>query len=196
MAVIQSNDGKRAGDEDVREMVEGDDAGETKPAAETPRSEPLPYRGPTAKATAAEPGFFTIYKKGQGYWTRMGTAIGAAGLGLMVAYVLYDKIPTFMTQDTEAHQRLSHRVALIVSLVFLVTYTSLAWWFTNKASNVDFLIATDSEMKKVNWTTRKELIGSTKIVILFMFIIALFLFGCDLLFGAFFHLIGVLKTWF
>ena len=46
----------------------------------------------------------------------------------------------------------------------------------NKPSNVDFLIATDSEMKKVNWTSRKELIGSTKVVIIFMFLIALFLF--------------------
>ena len=42
----------------------------------------------------------------------------------------------------------------------------------NKPANVDFLIATDSEMKKVNWTSRKELIGSTKVVILFMFLIA------------------------
>ena len=42
----------------------------------------------------------------------------------------------------------------------------------NKPTNVDFLIATDSEMKKVNWTSRKELIGSTKVVIVFMFLIA------------------------
>jgi len=61
---------------------------------------------------------------------------------------------------------------------------------------VEFLVATDSEMKKVNWTTRKELIGSTKVVIIFMFIIAMFLFTCDLIFGAFFHLVGVLKTMF
>src|SRR3712207_7866772 len=42
----------------------------------------------------------------------------------------------------------------------------------NKPANVDFLIATDSEMKKVNWTSRRELIGSTKVVIVFMFLIA------------------------
>ena len=38
-------------------------------------------------------------------------------------------------------------------------------------------------MKKVNWTTRKELIGSTKVVILFMFFIALLLFVFDMIFG-------------
>ena len=48
----------------------------------------------------------------------------------------------------------------------------LVWRLMNKPSNVDFLIATDSEMKKVNWTSRKELIGSTKVVIFFMFVIA------------------------
>jgi hypothetical protein len=30
---------------------------------------------------ARGPGFFAIYKKGQGYWTRMGTARGALLLG-------------------------------------------------------------------------------------------------------------------
>ena len=31
---------------------------------------------PAPSAAAAAGGFFTIYKKGQGYWTRMGTAVG------------------------------------------------------------------------------------------------------------------------
>ena len=53
----------------------------------------------------------------------------------------------------------------------------------NKPANVDFLIATDSEMKKVNWTSRKELIGSTQVVIMFMFLIALFLFAVDEVWG-------------
>src|SRR3712207_5542466 len=48
-------------------------------------------------ATAAgdrKPGrsYFTVYKKGQGYWTRMGTLIATTVLGLMLAYTLYDKI--------------------------------------------------------------------------------------------------------
>jgi preprotein translocase SecE subunit len=49
-------------------------------------------------------------------------------------------------------------------------------------------------MKKVNWTSRQELMGSTKVVILFMFVIAAFLFAMDLFFGYVFYLIGVLKT--
>jgi preprotein translocase SecE subunit len=49
-------------------------------------------------------------------------------------------------------------------------------------------------MKKVNWTSRKELIGSTKVVIGFMFLIAFLLFGLDVIFGYFFQLLTVLKT--
>ena len=122
----------------------------------------------------------------------MGTVIGAGFLGVMIAFELYSQIPTFMHGEAK-HDK---HVALGISLVFLAAYVAWAFWYTNKPSTVDFLVATDSEMKKVNWTTRKELIGSTKIVILFMFLIAIYLFVCDLLFGGFFKLIHVLRTVF
>ena len=48
-------------------------------------------------------------------------------------------------------------------------------------------------MKKVNWTSRQELIGSTKIVIIFVFLITAILFGIDIIFGYVFHWIGILK---
>ncbi len=64
----------------------------------------------------------------------------------------------------------------------------------NKPTSVDFLIATDSEMKKVNWTTKKELMGSTKVVIGFVFVMALVLFFYDLFFQFLFYVLGVLKT--
>jgi preprotein translocase SecE subunit len=161
---------------------------EARPQRKEPQRE---VRAAESKPRAGGPAFFSIYKKGQGYWTRMGTAIGAGFLGLIVAYELYRQIPTFLHGTAQRDTR----IALIVSLVFLVSYSIWGYCFTNKATTVDFLIATDSEMKKVNWTSRKDLIASTKIVIIFMFIIAIFLFGSDMLFGALFHSIGVLKTW-
>ena len=57
----------------------------------------------------------------------------------------------------------------------------------------DFMIATEGEMKKVNWSTRREIIGSTKVVILFTVLLALLLFVVDLSFQALFSWIGVLK---
>ena len=156
-----------------------------------------PPPAPPAVATAGGrggPGYFAIYKKGQGYWTRMGTAAGALLLGGLTAYNLYVYLPVLIHFDTTpAGQAHAHRVAAVVASLFVVGFAALAWWLMNKKDNVDFLIATDSEMKKVNWTSRKELIGSTKVVIVFMFLIAIFLFTVDILFSYFFYLIGVLR---
>jgi preprotein translocase SecE subunit len=48
-------------------------------------------------------------------------------------------------------------------------------------------------MKKVNWTSREELIGSTKIVIIFVFLITMILFVTDIVFGYIFYWLKVLK---
>ncbi len=85
------------------------------------------------------------------------------------------------------------RTALISAGVFLAVFALLVFRLINRPKVVDFLIATDSEMKKVNWTTRAELIGSTKVVIIFMILIGVILFTFDTIFGYFFHVINVLK---
>jgi preprotein translocase subunit SecE len=144
--------------------------------------EPVEYRAPSTRTDSS--GFFTIYKKGQGYWTRMGTAIGAALIGALIAHFLYKHLPVW---------NVSPKVTIGVAAGFFAAFALLAFWLMNKPTNADFLIATDSEMKKVNWTSRKELIGSTKVVIIFMLLIALFLFVVDQLFGLLFWLIHVIK---
>lgn len=58
---------------------------------------------------------------------------------------------------------------------------------------VDFLVATDTEARKVNWSTRKEVIGSTWVVIAAMFLIAGTLFVIDLVFQGIFTAIKVLE---
>ncbi len=152
------------------------------PDADEPRNERPSER------SAAKPRFFAIYKKGQGYWTRMGTAIGAGLLGILMTWQLYAQVPAFFADTDRGRQ-----VALVVAVVFVTIFALFAWRLMNKPGNVDFLIATDSEMKKVNWTSRRELIGSTKVVILFMFSIAFFLFVLDQFFSSLFYLIDVLK---
>ena len=144
---------------------------------------------PAGTAPTSGGGFFTIYKKGQGYWTRMGTAVGAALLGALIAWHILPATSRLLQlgdaaaaaeRDRDLHRRRRLRVA--VRAVRLAA--------DEQAANVDFLIATDSEMKKVNWTSRKELIGSTKVVIIFMFLIAFILFVLDLLFSTVFYLIA------
>jgi len=134
---------------------------------------------------AGDQGFFSIYKKGQGYWTRMGTAFGAVLVGALTAHFLYQQLPAWGVPSN---------VTVGISAGFLIAYGLLVFWLMNKPTNADFLIATDSEMKKVNWTSRKELIGSTKVVIIFMLLIATFLFVVDQVFALLFWAIDVLKV--
>jgi preprotein translocase SecE subunit len=177
------------------------------PGADEPRDERP--KGPPPARTAAEGGFFTIYKKGQGYWTRMGTAVAGALIIALTVHFLYQHLPVWfgpmflpdVPESVPAAERAAQmaagqsRLRLFTVGVCTVVGLGLAllvFWLMNKPANADFLIATDSEMKKVNWTSRKELIGSTKVVILFMFLIAAILFMIDIVFGYFFYLINVL----
>jgi preprotein translocase SecE subunit len=158
--------------------------------AKVPPSYPPAGRPPVPPpATVAGPsggrGFFHIYKKGQGHWTRLGTVAGITLVGLLTGHFIWTQCQAYSTQL---------RWGFILTGAFAVLYTALAFYFLNKPNNVDFLIATDSEMKKVNWTSRKELIGSTRVVIFFMFMVAIMLFVYDQFFWTIFWLIGVLKV--
>ncbi len=144
--------------------------------------------GPRSEKTSpvSRGGFFTIQKYGQGKWTRLGTTGGILFLATLTGYQTY---ATSYSQFKAPYKVAAGIGASLFGLICL-----LGWWYMNKASSADFLIATDSEMKKVNWTSRKELIGSTKVVVIFMFLIAFMLFGVDIFFSYFFYFIGVLKS--
>jgi preprotein translocase subunit SecE len=167
----------------------------------------LPESRPSPEARG---GFFTVYKSGQGYWTRMLTGAGVALITVLLIHFLYTRIPAYFAplftpaadqadaqavrEATIQGERTAHIVAISVCAVTFLLVSFFAWRTMNKPANAEFLIATDSEMKKVNWTSRAELIGSTKVVIFFMFLIALVLFVIDIIFGYFFYMITVLKA--
>jgi preprotein translocase SecE subunit len=150
------------------------------------QQKPLEFRAPGAPMGG---GFFHVYKRGQGYWTRMGTAAGLGLIGLLSANFIYSELPPRI--DYLQHH---HNAALLIAAGFLVVFGLLSWYYMNKPTPADFLIATDLEMKKVNWTSRKELLGSTKVVILFMFLIAILLFVTDVIFGYLFYFLRVLEN--
>ena len=62
-----------------------------------------------------------------------------------------------------------------------------------KPGSVDFLISTDGEMKKVNWSTKRDVYRSTLVVISCSLIIASGLFVVDTVFAAFFRFVNVLQ---
>ena len=59
---------------------------------------------------------------------------------------------------------------------------------------VDFMIATEGEMKKVNWSTRREIMGMTWVVIMLAIYIALWTQAFDLLFITIFRFLRVLEA--
>lgn len=83
--------------------------------------------------------------------------------------------------------------AIIAGAIMLVGAVLIYLFVAMKRRTVEFLIATDGEMKKVNWSTRKEVQGSTMVVVIASFLLAMLIFVIDYGFGAFFKLIGVLQ---
>lgn len=72
--------------------------------------------------------------------------------------------------------------------------SAITWWFVGaRPRSVDFLIATDGEMKKVNWSTRKDVMASTWVVVMWSVLLASGLYLIDLSFASFFKLIDLLK---
>jgi preprotein translocase SecE subunit len=133
---------------------------------------------------------FSIYKPGQGRYTRLGTVGGAAVVGLAGASYLYDKLSVIR----DANVGWTLWVQAGVPVVALGLMALLVYWLVGaKAGACDFLIATEGEMKKVNWSTRREVVGSTKVVITLVLILAVVLFVVDAIFTVFFSSLGVLK---
>lgn len=66
-----------------------------------------------------------------------------------------------------------------VPLLILAASLWLAWRLVNMPTFADFLIATEAELNKVSWTTQKRLVQDTVVVLVTVFLMAVFLFGMD-----------------
>ncbi|MEX0654792.1 MAG: preprotein translocase subunit SecE [Phycisphaeraceae bacterium] len=126
-----------------------------------------------------------IYKPGQGYWTRMMSAIGAGTLVLTGVAWLWTQFNVWFDDPIMPQT--------IMAVGMIVVFGGLLFYLLNKPRIADFMIATEAEMKKVNWPTRREVIGSTWIVICGAFIMATWLWIFNLAFAWFFFRIGVLE---
>ena len=158
-------------------------------AGEEARAKP---RGPGAPGVAPSGRrFFEIYKRGQGYYTRMGTVIGGAILILAGMNYLWDQMGVFA--DPDRIWTLYFRAG--VPLIFGAGLGLFLFWVSGSSRKCcDFLIATEGEMKKVSWSTRREVVGSTKVVILFTLLLAAILFVVDIAFLLFFSSIRVVQV--
>ncbi len=216
-----------------------------------------------------------VYKPGQGYWTRVLTAVGMGALALSGALWLYQQIAAYPVPQSTWALRVSAtegapasgqaltlygdvngttpigtatlsavqpsgnevRISSIVmgekmtpstilrvaesggafaanvserrgmpdfpviylqatgaAVIIVLSAIFVYWLVAIRGRTNEFFIAVDNEMRKVNWSTRREIIGSTWVVIGVSFGIALTLFLVDNLFSTFFRWVGVLDA--
>ena len=126
---------------------------------------------------------FEIYKRGQGKYTRLCSGFGAAiivGLGCFQLYVKLEPI------SWGWGRRAALWIATMVPVGLFIILGLLVFWLINKPTVADFMIAAEGEMKKVSWSSRREIAVSTFIVIVVVILVAMLLGVTDLSFRMFF----------
>lgn len=131
-----------------------------------------------------------FYKKGQGFYTRIGTAVGIGILSLLGCWSLYRKLEGLSLESAQAQAWVQAGIPAILLLVL----AGVVYKILNTPKIADFMIATEGEMKKVSWSTKKEIITSTKVVIVTVITMSIMLAGVDFCFMWFFRAIGVLTV--
>jgi preprotein translocase SecE subunit len=147
---------------------------------------------PSASAAqAVEPSRgLSVYKPGQGYYTRMGTVVGVALVSLLGLLWLWEYFKLIPIGSTNPLYVAATGAILVGGAITAIVY----YLVFVKPGSVDFLIATEGEMKKVNWSTRREVVGSATAVIFTAVVLALFCWGLEIFFVWFFQLIKVLES--
>ncbi|MFH1731118.1 MAG: preprotein translocase subunit SecE [Planctomycetota bacterium] len=119
-----------------------------------------------------------IYKKDEGMWARAPVAIvgGIITVAVTRSAMALAKPPASYIWGGVAF------LALAVATLFLA-------FFHRKTGDV--LIDTESEMRKVVWPNREEIVGSTTVVIATTVLLGLMIYGLDIGLAQFLDLIGL-----
>jgi preprotein translocase subunit SecE len=115
----------------------------------------------------------SIYKNGQGKYTRMGSAASGAlvaAIGCLQLYRTLDAADVGLWVET------------MVPVAVFLAVSVLVFWLVNKPNVADFMIASEGEMKKVNWSSKQEIMVSTVVVISVVIILAVLLGAADFIF--------------
>jgi len=126
---------------------------------------------------------FSIYKRGQGKYTRLYSAFAAAIIAGIGCWQLYSKLEAV---EWGLSRKAALWIATMVPAGLFVVLALLISWLINKPSVADFMIAAEGEMKKVSWSSKQEIAVSTFIVIVVVIIMAILLGTTDIAFRTFF----------
>lgn len=126
---------------------------------------------------------FALYKPGQGEYVRWCSTAGAGVIAACLAWFLYAQLGG-----------MGETLQLLAPVGAMVVLAGLIFRLIGQNQRVvDFMIATEGELKKVNWSTRREVIGNTRVVIFVIVAVGFLLFIVDVGFIGFFEGIGVLR---
>ncbi len=148
-----------------------------------------------------EQGWFSMtpYKRLQGQRVRRGTIMGIlllAGAGIF----------TLIEHGTLPHAAWKVSIPFTDSAIVLLPDVQItlplllgfaAFWVAYRVVNfpifADFLIATEAELNKVSWTSRKRLIQDTIVVLVTVLLLTIFLFVVDQIWAFVLHKVGVVQ---
>ena len=126
---------------------------------------------------------FRIYRRGQGKHTRLWTAFALAAIVILGCLRLYEQLRAAeLSQDNSIQTWVETLIPVGVFLIF----AWLIYWVVNTPKIADFMVDAEGEMKKVSWSSRKEIMVSTTVVVVVVATMAVFLGVVDLEFSFFF----------
>jgi preprotein translocase subunit SecE len=124
---------------------------------------------------------FDIYKRGQGYYTRLYSALVMFVIVAFGCYALHEKL-----------RGINIWIETLVPVGLCVVLGILIYWLMNKPNLADFLISAEGEIKKVSWSSRREIFVSTFVVIFVVVSLTIMLFVADFVFKyLFMEIIGI-----
>ena len=125
---------------------------------------------------------FKIYKRGQGYHTRLWSGLVVFAIAVGGCYVLWRKLTVLDNLWVET----------LVPVGLCVVIGLVLFWLLNRPGAADFMISAEGEIKKVSWSSRREITVSTMIVICVVVLMAAMLFAADMTFKSLFmYVIGI-----
>lgn len=115
-----------------------------------------------------------IYKRGQGKNTRLWTGVVCFVIAAYGCWVLHEKLQAAFDNVW---------IETLIPAGVCAMFAGLIWWLSNMSSVADFLIAAEGEIKKVSWSSRKEIINSTTVVIFVVAVMSVGIGVWDFLLG-------------
>ncbi len=124
---------------------------------------------------------FKMYKRGQGINTRLWSGLTCFAITAIGCVRLYQILLSRFQDNIWLYTLVPSGVCAAIAL--------LIFWLVNKANIADFMIAAEGEIKKVSWSSRREIMASTTIVIGVVLSMGAMLVCVDFLFRSLFEIV-------